>query len=207
MQIPDGTAAPTRAGGHEEYKAWLNAVGGCFSPLFPFKEPILVGPWTSWTVEGLYQGLKLWGVEKCSLVDPAVRFEVFDPGPPSLIHLPSIMEVRDDLVHNFFFRILKSGRKYNAKRNRYLGRLDARRRNWNWTETWRHPKVDVPVGRERFREDVFVPGLRLLLSQHETEVARLKAFWEHGQHRITSNMLLAHGHLKHIEAYVNSSPP
>jgi len=30
------------------------------------------GPWSSWTTEGLYKGLKLLVIEDCSLIDPLV---------------------------------------------------------------------------------------------------------------------------------------
>jgi hypothetical protein len=129
---------------------------------------------------------------------------MFRPGVPSLIHVPAIMAVRHGLQQHFLFQLLKSGRKYNSRRNHYFGRLSVRQRNWTWSETWRHPIKDVAVGREQFAREVFVPALQSVLSKHPAEVCRLKAFWRNGQHRITEGMHLAHGHLKHVEEYVNA---
>ncbi len=38
----------------------------------PFEQVLRFGPWSSWTTEGLYQGLKLLVIEDCSLIDPLV---------------------------------------------------------------------------------------------------------------------------------------
>ena len=193
-----------KAKGHDEYKAWLKEVGSCFSPLFPCEKPLRVGMWTSWTVEGLYQGLKLFSVEDLSLIHTSVEFQVFCPGSPSLIHIPGIMKVNDGLAQNFLFRLLKSGRKYDSKRNQYLGRLVKQRRNWDWTRTWRSPILNVPITGEQFREEVFVPALYSALSQRQNEVRRLRKYWSEGQYLLTQEMRLAHDHLKYVEKYVLS---
>jgi hypothetical protein len=201
----DSIVPGARAEGHEQYKVWLNAVGSCFSPFFPSQQVLRFGPWSSWTTEGLYLGLKLLVIGDCSLIDPLVEFELFRRGVPSLVHVPAVMAARDDLVHQGAFQLLKSGRKYNAIRNRCFGRLNRGEANWAWSGTWRHPILNVPVPREQFERDVFGPALFLSLSQHGTEVARLKAFWGNGQHRISDKMRLAHGHLRYVEEYVRQA--
>jgi len=171
-------------------------------PLCPCREPLQRGKWTSWTVEGLYQGLKLFAIEDLSLVQPSVNMRVFASGAIPLIHTPSIMSVDKDLVRHPLFRLLKSGRRYDAKRNQTFGRLAAGRRNWTWTEHWRHPTLNVPVGRDRFRREVFVPAFQLALSQRPDDVRRLKSFWDRGPHLITTEMRLAHDHLAWVEECV-----
>lgn len=198
--------ANARARGHDEYKTWLNAVGRCFSPFCQLKEPLSFGQWESRTVEGLYQGLKLVGIEELSCIHRTIGFRIYSPGPPSLVYVPDIMAVRGELGGNLLFQLLKSGHKYNSKRNRYFGRLDEKRRNWSWSETWLHPTLLVPVCREQFVRDVFVPAFSALLSQYEAEVSQLRAFWKNGQHGITDEMHIAHGHLKYVEQIVNRSP-
>jgi hypothetical protein len=189
------------AKGHMQYKAWLWEVGRCFSPMFAGNERQHFGRFSSWTVEGLYQGLKLFSILEPSLLQPSLDFQTFQSGQPMLIHIPAIMDVREDLPRHPLFRLLKSSRKYNSTRNRLLGQL-----NWAWMECWRQPLLDIPVSRERFIEDVFAPALYLTLSKHNTEVSRLKASWAEGRNLITDEMLLAHGHLKHVERYVISFP-
>lgn len=193
-----------RLRGHEEYRSWIAAVGECFSPLCPCKEPLRFGAWASWTVEGLYQGLKLHVIEDCSRIHPSVDFEVFLQGKPAVIHCPSIMDVKGDLRCHFWFKLLKSGRKYNSKRNRYFGVIDRRERNWRFTESWRHPVENVAVSRDQFSKEVFVPAFHLQLSQFRAEVSVLRSLWRSGRHEITPNMRHAHGHLKYLVDYVNT---
>jgi hypothetical protein len=59
-----------RRGGHEQYAAWIAAAGRWFSPFSSSRAPLVFGRWTSWTVEGLYQGLKLIAIRDLRLVDP-----------------------------------------------------------------------------------------------------------------------------------------
>jgi len=122
---------------------------------------------------------------------------------PTVVHVPAIMRVRADLVRHDLFRLLKSGRKYTSRRNRHFGLLGTGRRNWAWTETWRHPVLDVAVDRGRFRREVIVPAWRTVLSQHEADVARLRALWAAGQSRISDEMRRAHSHLGLVEKFVD----
>jgi hypothetical protein len=162
--------------------------------------------WMSWTVEGLYQGLKLFAVEDMSLIrHSGSEVHVFAAGRQSLIQVPAIMSVDRNLPQHPTFRLLKSSRKYDPRRNRFFGRLHSGRRNWSWTETWRHPTLDVAVGRQQFTDDVFIPALRAALSQHCDDVLRLRSLWAQGQYLVTDAMRLAHDHLAYIEEYVSDA--
>jgi len=133
----------TPVGGHEQYRAWLVAVGAWPSPLSP--SPVLhtFGAWTSLTVEGLHQGLKIWSVEDRALVDPALEPRWLGSGE---VHFPNIMKIGPGLIGSLLFRVLKSGgARRDGKRNRHLGRLPDGARNWAFDGRWLHPVRAVRV--------------------------------------------------------------
>lgn len=103
--------------GHDEYVRWRQRAGLCFSPLTPSKERHTVGRWQTWTVEGCYQGLKRIRVLNRSLVadmPEAKWIEKDDIG--WMVHFPTIMDVRKDLIRHPLFKLLKSGKRYTKVR-------------------------------------------------------------------------------------------
>lgn len=200
--MPD---AATIAVGHVEYKEWLRQVGACFSPLSRSTEAHAAGNWTSWTVEGLYQGLK-----RIRLFDPTrlVRWIeaswIEDDRGTQIVHFPAIMDVERDLIRHPLFQLLKSGKRYNAKRNRYLGRLSSGKRNWEFTNTWLHPVTGATMSCDEFSRCVTRPTMRAHLRQFPQEVADLKAAWSRGEYPITEPMKQAHAHLRLVEEFVTS---
>jgi len=185
--------------GHGEYCRWLDVAGRCFSPLHPCVMPLRAGPWWSWTIEGFYQGLKLFAILDVSLIDRGLGVETVAVDGTTLVHVPAIMDVHTNLRCHDLFRLLKSGHKYDSRRNRCLGRLRNGGRNWAWTNTWRHPLLDIPVGRDQFRTDVLLPVWREVLSRHAFEVSRLRALWAEDRATISDDMRKAHHHLSDVE--------
>lgn len=191
--------------GHTEYKAWLREVGMCFSPLTCSKEQHMVGDWRSWTVEGVYQGLKRIRVFDLSLVAGRMAARLVTSDSAShIIHLPAIMDVKEGLIQHSLFQALKSGKRYNSKRNRYFGVLATGERNWEFTYTWLHPETGATMSRGEFSELVNKPAMRAHLSQFPEEVMRLRAAWADGEHLITDAMKQAHGHLRLVEEFVRT---
>ena len=192
--------------GHVEYKEWLQKVGACFSPLTCSGTAHSVGDWTSWTVEGLYQGLKRIRVFELSLVKGRsdVRL-VATESDCHIVHLPDIMVVRENLIQHRLFKVLKSGKRYNAKRNRYFGVLSSDKRNWEFTDTWLHPESGETLTRTQFSQIVNKPVMRTHLSQFPMEVERLRVAWANGEHLITDAMMRAHEHLRTVSDFVRNS--
>lgn len=192
--------------GHEAYKDWLANVGPCFSPLSRSKERLVAGKWSSWTVDGLYQGLKRLWIGDLSLVDSFMEPQVVDADLTGyIIHLPAIMRVEEKLQLHPLFHALKSGKNYNSKRNRYFGRTPEGQRNRAFTDTWLHPETGEILTRLEFSETVTAPALKAHLIQFPEEIGELRAAWANVEYLITDAMKQAHGTLCLVEELVRSA--
>ena len=191
--------------GHAEYKNWMGRVGMCFSPLTCSKVRHVMGSWESWTVEGLYQGLKRIRIFDLSLLDGQLEARLVESDDTGhIIHLPAIMEVKEDLIQHPLFQALKSGKRYHAKRNRYFGVLPTGQRNWKFTDTWLHASSGAAITRGEFSKLVKGPAMRAHLSQFPEEVAQLRRAWANGENLISDAMRQAHGHLRLVEEFVGT---
>lgn len=194
-----------RSIGHQLYRSWLEQAGTCFSPMSKCSEPLVAGRWRSWTIEGLYQGLKLIQIRNISKIDESLAPRVIaqdDNG--SVVHFPDILLVASNIKRHRLFHLLKSGKGYNGKRNKHLGRLGPMEPNWAFTDTWLDPDTDRPLSRSEFSTAVLHPATRIHLSHHRKEVDRLRGAWERGEWLIDESMIAAHKHLVYIETLVRS---
>ncbi len=191
--------------GHAEYKSWLSRVGRCFSPLTCSKERLVMGDWQSWTVEGIYQGLKRIRVFDLSLLDESLDARLVESDATGhIVHLPAIMDVKENLIHHALFHALKSGKRYHAKRNRLFGVLPAGHRNWQFTHTWLHPENGAELTRDEFSKRVQYPAMHAHLSQFPEEVEELRAAWANDENLISNAMTQAHDHLQLVEDFVGT---
>ena len=100
----------------------------------------------------------------------------------------------------------KGSKKYNRKRNLYLGYISKKERNWDFTDYWLDPWLNVPIRSSEFKERVYRPAYRAQILSHRSEMKRLKDHWTQGNCLITDSMRAAHGHLRILEKLVAEMP-
>lgn len=188
--------------GYIQYLAWIEEAGASFSPMSPSKRLVRVGDSAAWTVEGLYQGSKLIAVEDLELVRADLPIEVFRTAPRCLIRLPGIMTVRDSIKQHLLFRLMKSGRGFDGKRNLHFGRTAAGTANWSWSALWRSPLSGAEVDEDTFLSTVYAPAYQNHLAQFPEALEKLRTLQRTGTGRITDAMCDAHSHLRILRKFL-----
>ncbi|HEX6810762.1 MAG TPA: hypothetical protein VF384_03980 [Planctomycetota bacterium] len=179
-----------RSLGEKQYHELLTRVGPEVSPLTILPEPFCVGDHVFWCVESLWQGTKAVvlddpGRARLSDIDVAWVPEQARP----TIWFPGAGKVQTTFSRSLYFRLLKSGRGWEPKRNARFGRG-----NWKFAGHV-DPATHELVSDEELRTVYYAPAFRFQLSQFPEVLKRLRTALDAGTCTITPEMTHAHGHL------------
>ena len=148
--------------------------------MHPVPRPFVLGSYEFWTVEGIWQGTKI-----VRLAHPTHVTLPHEPLGSNEIWFPQAGSVKVDVQRSDFFRCLKSGRGYDAKRDRAFGK-----RNWAFAGHW-DPSRAVRLSTEAARVELHERFYAEQLAQFPATMARLRRSVE-----ISDAMVATHPHLR-----------